>query len=100
MPAQNISLDVTFHKKLAYFDGHFPELNILPGVALIKYTIEQLPEYLCKKSLKKIEKLKFTGIIRPDTKLTLKLIISETQDRVDFCWKSNHKTYAVGRLLY
>jgi len=57
-----------------YFDGHFPGLPILPGVAQIEMIIRFASRYFGGGiALSEMRRVKFTNLIRPDTALRLKL---------------------------
>lgn len=63
---------------LSYFDGHFPNNPILPGVAIIDASIETLRRVLKLEDLrvKSIKTCKFTSPILPNT--TVEIAFRET----------------------
>lgn len=90
---------VRFPRNLVWFDGHFPDLPILPGVALIKITRSFLPEKFSGNEHFDIKKLKFQRLIRPDTELTLEL--RETSSNgMTFLWCEGEQQYAGGQFHF
>ena len=97
---QKFSFNVRFNDSLKYFEGHFPEFKLLPGVALLKITLDILPGDLKGANPKSIERLKYTGVILPNSELTLELTVFQGGRSVEFTWGSSEKSYASGRLLF
>lgn len=89
-----------FPENLIYFQGHFAEFKLLPGVALLKITCDLLPDELSSKPVRTIRKLKFMRVIRPKDELELQLHIAEDHNYVDFHWRTIEASYACGRFEY
>ena len=57
-----------------YFDGHFPELPILPAVAQVELILRFASRYLGTGiTLSEIRRIKFSNLIRPSTPLLLNI---------------------------
>lgn len=65
---------------LPYFEGHFPENPVLPGVAIIDGTLEILRIALDpgRVELEAIPSAKFLGVIRPGLKVQISLRSSDS----------------------
>lgn len=90
-----VNLILTFKKEAEYFNGHFPGMPILPGVAQIHYAITYAARYFeIEPKINKMTKLRFTNIIQPDVQLTLTL---EKQDnKITFKYANEKKGYSSG----
>lgn len=69
-----ILLDMTFYKNSNFFNGHFENFPITPGVVQLYFAEHFIESFFGVELSKKIvKKMKFSNIITPDKKLTLKL---------------------------
>ncbi|MFT5703577.1 MAG: 3-hydroxymyristoyl/3-hydroxydecanoyl-(acyl carrier protein) dehydratase [Rickettsiales bacterium] len=69
-----IELILSFPKNAIYFQGHFPQIKILPGFAQVHFAMHFAQKYwLLKSDLSNIKKLRFTKIITPNTDISLVL---------------------------
>jgi len=98
---ERIELDLRVPADLAYFDGHFPGMPILPGVVQIDWSIrlgrERLP---LRGGFVAAEQLKFLSIIRPDMRLTLSLQINTHGERLGFSYAAKERKYSSGTLVF
>ena len=84
---------------LIYFDGHFPDYPILPGVTQIDWAI-----YYAKKILNSgtrfagMEVIKFQQPILPDDIVQLTLTWFADKQRLHFAYQSAGKTHSSGRI--
>ncbi|MFH1416335.1 MAG: 3-hydroxyacyl-ACP dehydratase FabZ [Elusimicrobiota bacterium] len=74
------------YKKLTgdeyYFEGHFPDRPVMPGVLIIE-SITQTSMVILKKdrvALKKVNKMKFRRTIEPGDKLEIKVNLTDEKD--------------------
>lgn len=80
---QKAELDLIFPKNSNFFQGHFPEFPILPGVVQLFFAkefsrdifnIDFIPE--------KAKKVKFSSVIKPETKV--KLVLTRGEKSIDY----------------
>lgn len=71
----SILLDLYVPKELIYFQGHFDEVAILPGVCQLDLAIFYAQNYfnIEKSDIVAVDQIKFTKIIKPETYITLAL---------------------------
>lgn len=83
---------------LVYFEGHFPESPILPGVAQLDLALYYAERYLNvdKQRVDAISQIKFTQIIQPDTTLTLTLTLQKNQ--LSFVYTKEENVYSSGKV--
>jgi len=84
-----VILEFSVPKTCDYFDGHFPGFPILPAVAQVDIIMRYASDFfkVCV-ALSEIKRIKFTGLVRPDTPLVLNLekkenVISFTMNSPD-----------------
>lgn len=99
--AQQVSLDLTIPTDLFYFDGHFPESPILPGVVQIDWVIHfgkqyfALPAVFCG-----VQALKFNNVIQPGKTVTLDMQHDVSKSALAFRLYSPMGQHASGRILF
>jgi len=58
----------------AWFDGHFPEAPILPGVAQLAMVMDILAETLCRKvTVTRMSRVRFKSTIHPGDEVTVEI---------------------------
>lgn len=71
--------------ELVGFDGHFPDFPILPGVVQLDWAVYFAQEYLrLDQPVLRVERLKFTCPIIPNTSLRISLSYDADKSSVDF----------------
>lgn len=85
---------------LNIFDGHFPNLPVVPGVAELSWVDHFAREaYGDEISFAAIEALKFRRLLRPGTTCTLDLSYDREIGRIEFLIKDGEDVFCSGRLL-
>ena len=83
------SADLTFIKYSSYFNGHFPDISILPGVVQMHFAA-----YFIKKfwrvdvSASSVKRVKFSKIIFPNT--TVKFSIHRSEQGFEYSFGDNN----------
>ncbi|WP_115718767.1 ApeI family dehydratase [Gallaecimonas mangrovi] len=97
---QGLELVLEMDPKLAYFQGHFPELPILPGVAQLDWAARFGAEHfgLTLKS-QRMEAVKFQALVVPGLQLHLRLQYDDVKGRLLFSYHSVRGNHASGRIL-
>jgi len=100
----SVELTLQVQPELVWFQGHFPETPILPGVVQLNWvriSAAQLwPEHghwLSRAS--QLEAIKFQQIIRPGDCVQLNLQLQPERQRVNFKYSAQEKVFASGRLV-
>jgi acyl-coenzyme A synthetase/AMP-(fatty) acid ligase len=96
----SVEMELAFLPESAYFEGHFPEYAILPGVIQVHFAA-----YFANRNWKtgtniaEIKKLKFSNIIKPLLKLRLSLV--RTGKEVAFRYSGDGDVvYSAGAIVY
>lgn len=91
---------VLAHADLIVFDGHFPGIPILPGVAQLDWAIHMARDvFALPPHVRSVEALKFQNVVCPGTTLDLSLDWDAGKQQLTFCWQSDAGLHARGRVL-
>jgi 3-hydroxymyristoyl/3-hydroxydecanoyl-(acyl carrier protein) dehydratase len=94
-----VELDLTPRRSLLYFDGHFPEFAILPGVVQIDWAVRFARRHLnFGRAAARTIQVKFRKPIRPDTPLTLSLSLTASGRRLTFIYRDAQGVCSSGQL--
>ncbi len=98
---QNIVLQCRVSPGLLYFDGHFPEQPILPGVTQLAWA-EQLAKMFFNISLPflRMEVVKFKKIIEPNMLVDIHLSWKAETGKLYFEITSGSYSHSSGRMVY
>ena len=83
---------------LAFFEGHFPDTPLLPGVAQIHWAITLAHECGANGEFISVDRLKFKKPIRPDLDVVLALNISSDSKEVTFSYTTQENEYSSGKI--
>lgn len=96
----SIILNLTIPENLYYFQGHFPQAAILPGVVQLDWVMYYLEQFFNVKTnrLTSVDALKFQHIIRPEYQvlLTLKCM---NENKYSFSYQSPHGQHSSGKVV-
>ena len=96
-----VELSLTIPENLYYFQGHFPNIPILPGVTLLDWVMNYLAKYFGTDTTKliSVNALKFQSIVRPGYQITLTLEQIKT-NKYGFSYLSSHGQHASGKVVF
>ncbi len=93
-------IDIEIPDNLIYFDGHFDDFPIVPGVVQIDWIAKSLYQLLpTSLMIQKIEALKFMHPIRPKDKCKIKMYGDFKKEKVTFQFYNKEKVLTKGRLV-
>jgi acyl-coenzyme A synthetase/AMP-(fatty) acid ligase len=96
-----VALELVVPKDLFYFDGHFPEAPILPGVVQVDWAIAKGREYFAlPPHFSGMHALKFQHVIQAEQPVTLELMHDKQKGSLQFRYFSAHAQHASGRILF
>jgi acyl-coenzyme A synthetase/AMP-(fatty) acid ligase/3-hydroxymyristoyl/3-hydroxydecanoyl-(acyl carrier protein) dehydratase len=98
----SVTLEFLFSPELDYFDGHFPEFKLLPAVAQIELAVRFAARYFAAGiSLTGAKRLKFSAMIRPGSRVFLKLNHDPNKRSLNFTFTGpGAEVYSTGVLLF
>ncbi|MES2320109.1 MAG: AMP-binding protein [Pseudomonadota bacterium] len=98
---ERVLLGLTAPASLLYFDGHFPQAPILPGVVQVDWAIHFGRQHFTLAPLfRGINALKFQQVILPDSPLFLELVLDSAKGSLQFRYFSDTGPHAGGRILF
>ena len=86
---------------LLYFNGHFDQYPIVPGVAQIGWAASNFHRLMAKKSfyIERIEALKFINPLYPDDICWMELQWSAEKGKASFCLYNEKQKLTLGRFV-
>jgi len=91
-----VELLLSFSKDAVYFQGHFPEMPILPGFVQVHFAREFAKQYLkSDRELTNIKRLKFTKIISPEVDIIL-ILEKIGDDKISFKYMDAQRSCSSG----
>ena len=93
--------NLTIPENLYYFQGHFAQAAILPGVTQIDWVMHYISEYFGVdiSQLVSIDQLKFQHIIRPNYQVEF-LLEKLADNKYRFNYKSKHGQHSSGKVVF
>jgi 3-hydroxymyristoyl/3-hydroxydecanoyl-(acyl carrier protein) dehydratase len=97
---KTVELSIAFPKDSVYFDGHFPKMSILPGVAQIHWAITLAAEQFdLQPNVKQMTAIKFSSLIRPDIEIRLRLEYKEDKGQILFAYYNGDTKHSSGTFV-
>lgn len=98
---KKLTIECSIPVELIYFDGHFNNNPILPGVVQV-YWVEKFGRQLLSVNgrFKRLEGIKFLQIIAPNSQITISLEYNETKKSLAFKYQSDKGLHSTGRLCF
>jgi len=96
-----ITLNLRIPEDLAYFNGHFDEIAIVPGVVQIQWAVHYAREFLVSnQTFSHMESIKFKELLLPGQHLDLRLRYFKEVNKLEFCYSSPDCEYSSGRIYF
>lgn len=95
-----VQIQLSFDEAAEYFQGHFPQAPILPGVAQVYFAVLYAKKHFkIIPNISAIKKLRFANIIQPNQEVNLRLKYLQDKNTVSFEYLSPTKRHSSGDLL-
>lgn len=85
---------------LSWFNGHFPEQPVLPGVVQVNWASQVAQRVFDCAEFRGVNSLKFTTMILPNTQVTLYLTANPEKHSIKFSYKSDETLFSSGTLIF
>jgi acyl-coenzyme A synthetase/AMP-(fatty) acid ligase len=96
-----VEFELIWPSNLLYFEGHFRETPILPGIAQVDWAIKTGRQYFDLASpFRAMHALKFQHVILPENLVHLKLEYDQNKACLSFSYFSSTKQHSSGRVLF
>ncbi|QPK62192.1 AMP-dependent synthetase [Methylomonas sp. LL1] len=98
---KGIILNLRIPENLAYFDGHFDQISVVPGVAQIQWAVHYARLHLgLTLAFSHMESIKFKELLLPGQVLQLELRYLTQSRKLEFCYRSDTSEYSSGRIYF
>lgn len=88
-------------KNLIYFDGHFEQIAVVPGVVQIHWAIDFARRQLDLKGVfSHMEAIKFKELLLPGQQLQLELRHFGPSNKLEFRYHATEDEYSSGRIYF
>ncbi len=96
-----VILDILIEPDLFWFEGHFPEHAILPGVAQIHWVIHYAQAHFPKlQFFSAMERVKFQNPITPHEKIQLTLQQEANKQQLIFMFRTDQQIKSQGKIRF
>jgi 3-hydroxymyristoyl/3-hydroxydecanoyl-(acyl carrier protein) dehydratase len=97
--AGGVELELLIPENLAYLEGHFPDLPIVPGVVLIDWVTELAVRHLALPvDAAQTFAVKFRQVMRPGELVTLSLRYEPVRRQLGFAYRNDSRPLATGTI--
>jgi len=97
---EELILSIEIPDSILYFQGHFPEHPILPGVVQVHWAEHFGRRYFKNLAqFSRLEKIKFHAIITPNIQMDLILTHKESIKKLLFCYQTDQQKYSSGCIV-
>ncbi|MCS6124686.1 ApeI family dehydratase [Shewanella baltica] len=97
----NIELRLLVAADLEYFNGHFPEQAVLPGVTQLDWAVRLGCQHFgYSEAVANLEVLKFQQLILPGQEVTLSISNNAAKAKLTFAYNDGENRYASGRIAF
>lgn len=87
--------------ELEYFNGHFPEHAVLPGVTQLDWAVRLGCQYFgYSEAVANLEVLKFQQLILPGQEVSLSISNNAAKGKLTFAYRDGESRYASGRITF
>jgi len=94
-----VDLKLKIQAEIEYFNGHFPEVAVLPGVVQLLWAEQYGREYgLISGKFARVDKLKFQKIIGVDQVVDLHLEVKKPKE-LSFHYQSDAGRHSSGKII-
>jgi len=85
---------------LPFFNGHFPEQAVMPGVTQLDWAIRMgCKHFNYPAEVATLEVLKFQQLMLPNSEVSLKISQNSSKTKLLFSYFDDEKRFASGRIL-
>ena len=99
--ASTVTLQVEISQSSPFFDGHFEQAPILPGVAQLDWVVRFGREFFSlPPRLLRLEAVKFQQVIQPGVPIEMALDFDADHGRLSFALRSAAGSHASGRIVF
>lgn len=95
-----LQCDITINADLSYFDGHFPEQPVVPGVVQVHWVGELAQRYFACQGFSALKKVKFNNTILPTAALQLVLKHDQKSHQISFEYRDSGQRYSSGVISF
>ncbi len=100
---ETLSMALHIAPDLKWFEGHFPDNPVLPGVVQVHWAVSLAKKLLVSETqFSQVENLKFKSVVLPGMHLTLVYSGVQPGEKIRFCFRRSEtgEIHSEGRLTF
>ena len=99
--ADGVMLSLRIPEGLAYFQGHFDDVPVVPGVAQIQWAVHFARQrFSLSGPFSHMDAVKFKELLLPGQRLELVLRYLSQARKLEFCYRCETADYSSGRIYF
>ena len=96
-----VKIPMSIHRGITWFEGHFPEQPVLPGVVQVDWAARLSQRiFPALAAFTAIKNLKFKTVILPDVEISLVLTYNQAKHTVNFSYNDANDVYSSGVIVF
>ena len=96
-----LTITCRIQAELIYFEGHFPDNPILPGIVQVHWAEAYGRQFLAVEGVfDRLEVIKFQQVITPGTDVTIRFSYDAIKGKLSFSYESDKGAHSSGRICF
>ncbi len=95
-----VEISCTIPKALVWFEGHYPDQPVLPGVVQVNWIYELAHVLFTTNDFRGVNSLKFNNMILPETHLSISMKYNHSSHSLTFFYRDEDMVFSSGTMKF